>query len=233
MGYTLLRHSPTGPELYRRVLGSLGHDFDLDLIEAAHAPARELYIRATREGRDFEASMDLAREFWTEYNLLVLRGLGLDGARLAELGEAVYTSAWSPDAWQPFPDALPVLEELRRRGIRMAIVSNFVDTLPALCRRHGLTEYFDVIVASVEAGAMKPDPRIWRVALRRLGVDAADAWHIGDNYWADVLGARAAGLEPVFLDRDGAVPRADCARIANLEELVTMVAAVEDAEAAA
>ncbi|MDQ6748230.1 MAG: HAD-IA family hydrolase [Candidatus Dormibacteraeota bacterium] len=233
MGYTLLRHAPTGPELYRRVLSSLGHEVALELIEQAHAPARELYVRATREGRDFEASMDLAHEFWTEYNLLVLGGLGLAEARLEELGEAVYTRAWSPEAWQPFPDALPALQELRRLGIRMAIVSNFVDTLPALCDRHGLTEYFDVIVASVDAGAMKPDPRIWDVALRRLGVDAADAWHIGDNYWADVLGARAAGLCPVFLDRDGAVPRADCARVCNLDELVEMVRAVEGAEAAA
>jgi putative hydrolase of the HAD superfamily len=233
MGYTLLRHAPTGPELYRRVLASQGHEFELEAIEEAHLPARELYIRATREGRDFESSMALAREFWTEYNVLVLSGLGMEAERLAEVGEAVYTAAWSADAWQPFPDTLPALKRLKETGIPMAIVSNFVDTLPAICRHSGVDDFFDVIVASVEAGAMKPDPRIWTVALRRLGVDPEDAWHVGDNYWADVLGARAAGLTPVLIDRDGHVPNPDCQRIAGLDELADLVRRLEESEAAA
>ncbi|MEA2682031.1 MAG: hypothetical protein QOK05_359 [Chloroflexota bacterium] len=233
MGYTLLRHTPSGPELYRRTLASLGYDVALEAVERAHGPARELYVRATREGRDFEASMELAREFWSEYNLVVLGALGIEQDRLAEVGEAVYTTAWSPDAWEAFPDAISTLRELRGMGLRLAVVSNFVDTLPALCSQHGLNEYFDVVVASVDAGAMKPDPRIWDVALRRLGVEASETWHIGDNYWADVLGARAAGLEPVWLDRDGVVPNPDCPRVENLSGLVDLVRAVEGEEAAA
>lgn len=233
MGYTLLRHTPNGPELYRRTLASLGYEVELAAVERAHGPARELYIRATREGRDFESSMELAREFWTEYNMLVLGGLGIDQERLAEVGAAVYSTAWSPDAWETFPDTISTLQELRGMGVRMAVVSNFVDTLPVLCSQHGLTDYFDVVVASVDAGAMKPDPRIWDVALRRLGVAAADSWHIGDNYWADVLGARAAGLDPIWLDRDGAVPHPDCARVEDLAGLVKLVRAVEGEAAAA
>jgi putative hydrolase of the HAD superfamily len=233
MGYTLLRHAPTGPELYRRVLASLGHHHDLAAIEAAHTPARQLYITATREGRDFESSMELAREFWTEYNRVVLAGLGLSVQQQAEVGEAVYTTAWSAESWQAFPDAIPTLGALRDLGVRMAIVSNFVDTLPSLCDRSGITPFFDVVVASVDAGAMKPDPRIWTVALRRLGVAAEDSWHVGDNYWADVLGSRAAGLTPVLVDRDRQVPNPDCARIAGLEELVAMVRRLEEEEAAA
>ena len=233
MGYTLLRHAPTGPELYRQALASLGHDHELAAIEAAHVPARELYVRATREGRDFESSMELAREFWGEYNNLVLSGLGLTPEQLVEVGEAVYTTAWRAESWQAFPDTLPALVALRDMGVRMAIVSNFVDTLPSLCDRSGITEFFDVVVASVEAGAMKPDPRIWTVALRRLGVSPDDAWHIGDNYWADVMGARAAGLTPVLIDRDRQVPNPDCARVEGLEELVAMVRRLEEEEAAA
>ena len=233
MGYTLLRHAPTGPELYQRVLAEMGHRHELAAIEAAHRPARELYIQATREGRDFESSMDLAREFWTEYTDLVLGGLGLDDQGRAAVGEAVNTVAWSAESWHAYPDALPTLETLREMGFALAVVSNFVDTLPAVCERSGITGFFDVIVASVDAGAMKPDRRIWDMALRRLGVAHEDAWHVGDNYWADVLGARAAGLTPVLLDREGAVPNPDCARVANLEELVAMLRRLEEAEAAA
>lgn len=233
MGYTLLRHAPTGPELYRQTLASLGYSLDLAVIEQAHAPARALYVRATREGRDFESSMDSARQFWTEYNALVLGALGLERDRIAEVGEVLYTTAWSASAWQPFPDTIPTLQALREMGIRMAVVSNFVDTLPTLCRRHGLSEYLDVVIASVDAGAMKPDSRIWEVALRRLGVAADDAWHVGDNYWTDILGARAAGLEPVWVDRDGAVPHPDCARVEDLAGLLPLVREVEGEEAAA
>ncbi|HEV1997925.1 MAG TPA: HAD-IA family hydrolase, partial [Candidatus Dormibacteraeota bacterium] len=196
-------------------------------------PARELYVRATREGRAFESSMELAREFWSEYNHVVLGGLGVDADKLAPLTEAIYTTAWSAESWQAFPDAIPALAALREMGIRLAIVSNFVDTLPELCVRSGIDGYFDVVVASVDVGAMKPDPRIWGVALRRLGVQPEDAWHIGDNYWADVMGARAAGLTPVLVDREGLVPNPDCARVGGLEELVALVRRLEEAEAAA
>jgi putative hydrolase of the HAD superfamily len=233
MGYTLLRHAPTGAELYQRVLASRGFEFGLAEIEKAHRPARELYIRATREGREFESSMALAREFWAEYNALVLAGLGIEAGRLAEAIESVYSYSWAAECWQAFPDTLPALRALAEMGTRMAIVSNFVDTLPSLCDASGITPYFEVIVASVDAGAMKPDARIWNQALRRLGAEPAEAWHVGDNYWADVLGARAAGLTPVFLDRDGHVPRADCLRVGDLLELVEMVRGLEDEEAAA
>jgi len=233
MGYTLLRHVPTGAELYRRVLASSGFDFELADIERAHLPARELYVRATREGRDFEASMALAREFWGEYNSLVLSGLGVEAARLAEVVESVYAYSWAADCWQAFPDTLPALRELSGMGIRLAIVSNFVDTLPALCDASGITTFFETIVASVEAGAMKPDGRIWATALRRMGVDAADSWHIGDNYWTDVLGSRAAGLTPVLIDRDGLVSRPDCLRVDGLDGLVELVRGLEEEEAAA
>jgi len=233
MGYTLLRHVPTGAELYQRVLAAGGFDFPLEEIERAHRPARELYIRATREGRDFEASMVLAREFWTEYNTLVLAGLGVEAERLSEVVESVYSYSWAASCWQAFPDTLPALRELSNLGIRMAIVSNFVDTLGSLCEASGITPYFETIVASVDARAMKPDGRIWSTTLRRMGLTPAETWHVGDNYWADVLGARAAGLTPVLIDRDGQVPRPDCLRVSSLHDLVAMVRGLEEAEAAA
>jgi len=233
MGYTLLRHTPTGAELYQRVLAAKGFNFELAAIEQAHVPARELYVRATREGRDFEASMALAREFWAEYNALVLTGLGVEAEQLAEVVESVYTYSWAANCWQAYPDTLPSLQALRELGVRMSIVSNFVDTLPSLCETSGITPYFETIVASVDAGAMKPDGRIWATALRRMGVHAEETWHVGDNYWADVLGSRAAGLTPVLIDRDGIVPRPDCVRVETLAELVDLVRGLEEEEAAA
>ena len=233
MGYTLLMHRPTGPDLYRRVLAECGITASLEDVSRALVPARDHYVRCTREGRDFEASMADAVTFWTEYNGIILGHLGVDGARHAEVSERIYTTAWQPQNWEIFPEVIDTLEALRAEGIRMVVISNFVDTLRAVCELHGIDGYFEDIIASVQAGAMKPDHRIFDLALRRLGVDAADAWHVGDNYWADVLGSRAVGMTPVLVDRERAVPRPDCATIHSLDEVVRMVGRSAGGEAAA
>jgi REG-2-like HAD superfamily hydrolase len=233
MGYTLLAHRPTGPDLYRRVLDECGINVSPEELEGALAPAREHYIRSTREGRDFEASMDQAKRFWGEYNAIILGALRVPDERHREVGERIYTTAWQPENWEIYPEVMAALEALRDEGIRMVVISNFVDTLRAVCELHQVAGFFEDIIASVEAGAMKPDPRIFRLALRRLDVTPADAWHVGDNYWADVLGSRAVGMTPVLVDRERLVPHPDCLTVQSLDELVEMVRATEDGEAAA
>jgi putative hydrolase of the HAD superfamily len=233
MGYTLLMHVPTGSDLYQRVLAQCGIEVSPKALADAMAPARDFYIRSTREGREFEASMEQALTFWAEYNAIVLGGLGVPHDHHQGVGERIYTTAWKPESWRLFPEVIPTLEALRAEGIRMVVISNFVDTLRAVCELHQVAGYFDDIIASVTTGAMKPDPRIFRVALRRLGVAAEDAWHVGDNYWADVLGSRAAGMTPVLVDREGAVPHPDCLTVRSLDELVEMVRRAGDSEAAA
>jgi putative hydrolase of the HAD superfamily len=233
MGYTLLMHRPTGPDLYRRVLADSGIDVTLEALEGALAPARDHYMKSTREGRDFESSMEQARGFWAEYNGIILRALAVPDDRHQEVGERIYTSAWRPENWVIYPEVMATLEALRVEGIRMMVISNFVDTLRAVCELHQVAVFFEDIIASVEAGAMKPDPRIFGLALRRLELDAVDVWHVGDNYWADVLGSRAAGMTPVLVDRERAVPHPDCLTVQSLHELVELVRATEDSEAAA
>lgn len=232
MGYTLLRHSPSGADLYHRVLGEAGFELSLDRVEEALVPARQHYTDSVRAGRDFEASMDDAIRFWGEYNEIVLSALGVDEMRRTDLGRLIYTTAWSPENWEPFPEAAGTLERIRKLGVRMAVISNFVDTLTAVCELHGLAPYFEEIVASVEAGAMKPDSRIFARTVRRLDLPASEVWHIGDNYWTDVLGARAAGLIPVLIDREGIAPRVDCLRVESLDELADVIEAAGEEVAA-
>jgi putative hydrolase of the HAD superfamily len=233
MGYTLLMHAPTGPDLYLRVLAQCGIEVSPGALAQAMAPARDFYIRSTRAGREFEASMDQALGFWGEYNALVLDGLGVPKEQQHRVGERIYTTAWQPENWKLFPEVIPTLTALRAEGIRMVVISNFVDTLRAVCELHQVADFFDDIIASVSAGAMKPDARIFAMALRRLGIAAEDAWHVGDNYWADVLGSRAVGMTPVLVDREGAVPHPDCLSVRSLDELVAMVRRAGDSEAAA
>lgn len=227
MAFTLLEHAPTGPDLYLRVLSQNGCSVTREQLEAAVRPARDFYMEAIRAGHQFESSMELAIEFWAEYNAIVLRALGMPGDSHADLAARIYTEAWSPAAWKLFPEVVGTLDELQRQGIRLAMVSNFIDTLERVCDHHGIGPYFDVILPSVSAGAMKPDPRIFATALRRLGVSADDAWHVGDNYWADIMGARAAGMLGILVDRERSVPHPDGPVIHSLDQLLDVVSAAD------
>ena len=91
------------------------------------------------------------------------------------------------------PGAVEVLDDLRRRGVDLAVVSNWDCALPDHIERLGLGHLFRTVVASAVVGAEKPDPRIFRVALERLGVEPARALHIGDET-NDEVGAAATGM---------------------------------------
>jgi len=97
--------------------------------------------------------------------------------------------------------ARPALERLRAQGIVLALVSNTMrspgTTLRRLLERYGMLGSFAHTTFSDEVGVRKPDPEIFALTLRALGVEATAAVHVGDDPILDVLGARAAGLRVV------------------------------------
>jgi putative hydrolase of the HAD superfamily len=103
-----------------------------------------------------------------------------------------------------FPDVLPTLTRLRADGRRIGVVSDaqrvyFRTELVAA----GLVPFVDVAVTSGEHGFRKPDPRLFNIALARLGVPATEAIYVGDSVDRDLCGAQAAGITPVLIDRSG------------------------------
>ena len=105
--------------------------------------------------------------------------------------------------FEPFPDAVPALVELRAAGVRLVAASNWDVSLHEQLERTGLRPLLDGAVSSAEAGAAKPDPEILLRALEIAGAAPGDAWHVGDDLEADVGGARAAGIDAVLVDRSG------------------------------
>jgi len=120
----------------------------------------------------------------------------------------------------PFPDVLPTLRSLCEWGKGLAVVSNWDLALPTLLAELGLAEFFAFILPSAEVGVEKPDGRIFELALQRLGLEPQEVVHIGDNYEADVIGARAAGITPILLDRKGEARCQDVMCISSLAELI-------------
>ena len=165
-------------------------------------------------------------EFFGEYERLVLEGAGVEVS--LELALRVFARVREiPRGYALYDDVLAALDELKRRGIVLALITNNRGDANALCRDQGLFPALDFAVGSEEAGAGKPDPAIFQAALRRARTEPRETMHVGDQYDTDVKGARAAGIHPVLLDRDnmkaGVV---DCPRILGLGELPSLVEAV-------
>jgi HAD superfamily hydrolase (TIGR01549 family) len=115
---------------------------------------------------------------------------------------ACYREAYQR-ARQAVPGALALLEQLRGRAV-VAVVSNNVQAEQEGKLRHlGMTHLIDAMVVSETVGVAKPDPAIFAAALGQLGCAAEDAVMLGDSWAADVLGARAAGVRAVWLNRHG------------------------------
>ena len=87
--------------------------------------------------------------------------------------------------------------------MKVGIISNWDTRLEGILHGLGLGALIDTVVSSAVVGLHKPDPRIFELACARLGVEPGRCAHVGDHVYSDVLGARAAGLRPVLIDRHG------------------------------
>jgi putative hydrolase of the HAD superfamily len=121
--------------------------------------------------------------------------------------EDLYHRFAHPDHWRLFPDARPVLRGLKKQGLRVGIVSNWDSRLLILADKIGLTQEVEFLVVSAVEGFVKPDRRLFDIALKRVQVAPAEALHVGDSLREDYRGARAAGLHALLLERGGGGPR--------------------------
>lgn len=106
----------------------------------------------------------------------------------------------------PFPDARAALESLRDRGLKVVCLSNWDVSLTEVLEQCGLMEVLDEVVSSAQAGASKPSPEPFLLALELAGCDADAAIHVGDTLDEDVVGAQAVGVRPLLIDRDSSAP---------------------------
>ncbi|MHB8635622.1 MAG: HAD family hydrolase [Fimbriimonadaceae bacterium] len=143
------------------------------------------------------------RDFWIELDAEWLTHIGQDPRFAADLYDAGWEVLFGPEAevFVPFPDADPALTRLRAAGLRMAAVSNWDNSLPAVIQMLGWTELFDLVVPSLVFGHEKPDRRIFDHATICLGLSAGEVLHVGDDPIDDLQGAREAGLRAVLIDR--------------------------------
>ena len=194
---TLVELEPPWISLRPLVPDEVGDERLVDALKAEMA----YYKEHAHEGRD-EASLAELRE---RCAALVSSKLGMD-VGVDELVAAIRFS--------PYPDAVPALRALRDRDLRLVAVSNWDCSLPRVLENCGLDGLLDGTITSAEAGARKPDPAIFAPALELAGCAPEEALHVGDTADEDVAGARAAGIRPLLIDRDGSE-----GDISSLEEI--------------
>jgi HAD superfamily hydrolase (TIGR01549 family) len=194
-----------------------GVEADTAAYEAARGRA-DTVVRDRLRSDDPGTDADRIRDWFGA----LLMGLGLPEDRLEAVGAALRQRHQEGRLWtRAAPGTLETLRELREAGLRLAVVSNADGRVAEYLAGAGLSGAFDLIVDSGSVGIEKPDPRIFALALDRLGVDAGEAVHVGDSWEIDVEGARAAGIRPVYLGvqrGDG-----DVACIPSIDRLPTVL----------
>ncbi len=128
------------------------------------------------------------------------------------------------------PGSREGLQLLASTGVRLGIVSNADGLMGSRLEEHGILQVgpgaglaVDCVIDSGNVGVMKPDPRIFRIALEAMGVEPGDAWYIGDMPGIAVVGARRAGMRPFVIDPLGLHADADYDAVASLADLATLV----------
>ncbi len=125
--------------------------------------------------------------------------LGLDAAAVGNALADAFTVA--REEVDLLPNALETLRHLRGNGVRLALLTNGSREFQRRkIERFGLAELFDCIVIEGEFGAGKPDARVYRHALERVGVRPVDTWMVGDNLEWDVAAPQRLGISGIWFD---------------------------------
>lgn len=116
----------------------------------------------------------------------------------SDLVDALY--AVMRDQWTAFDDTLPVLRELKSRGVKIVVLSNIGMDIRNCLDRAGVSDLLDGVVLSYEVGLVKPDPAIFMHALKLLDITGGQTLMVGDSPRDDVGGA-ALGIRTLILPR--------------------------------
>jgi len=193
LGNTLVYSHPE--RTFRKILAEHG-------IVKSIEEVRQALIRGNKE---FDADSHIglsAHEFYTQWNLVQLKHLGVEGSKARKLAEEIDTTWFKYAKLYLYPDVRRTLRKLKKIGLKMGIITGgYAADIEQILPRVGLEEVFDVCVGTDTAGKRKPHPKTFKYALEQLGVKPEEAVFVGDNFQADYLGAQKAGMMPVLIRR--------------------------------
>ncbi len=120
--------------------------------------------------------------------------------------DKLYALFATAEPWEVYPDTLSALHHWKSQDVDLGILSNFDSRIHRVVEVLNLSDFFSSITISTEAGAAKPDFKIFEIALKKHDCLPQAAWHVGDSYKEDYEGAKAAGLRAIWLKRQALLP---------------------------
>ncbi len=222
-----LRHNiPGGGEIFSEHVRSLGLEVSEDDFHRAMRWEFMYWASSSDLLDDTKKYENESEKFWANYSYRRLVALGIPAKRSKSLAPKV--SAYMQEFYAPKSivpeDVKKTLSELKEHGYVMAVISNRDKPFAEELESHGIADLFEFSLAGGEVDSFKPEPEIFQHALKRVaGLSARETIYVGDNYYADIVGSRRAGLRPVLFDPSGFFPEADCAVIKSFDELMTAI----------
>jgi putative hydrolase of the HAD superfamily len=201
-------------EIYGSIAREYGSTAPVDVIQAAFA-------------RQFRGAGPLStqdqKRWWKDLVYRVFGEVGMVN-NFEQFFDQVYDRFRDSEGWVLFPETMEVLAELKHRGLRLGVISNFDDRAYSVMRSLNILQFFDAVTLSSETGYCKPDREIFEAAVRALGVGAAEVLLLGDSLHDDVEAAMNAGLSAVLIDRRNRhATVTHVPRISSLKEVFTLI----------
>jgi HAD superfamily hydrolase (TIGR01662 family) len=184
------------------------------------------YLAQSAELRADEMAFPTKRDYRTNFCRRRLLALGAAADRAATLAPGAYermADNYRPEDTIP-EDLLETLRTLKETGYFLGVLSNRKKPITDYLSELGLGKFFDLAICAGEAGIYKPDPGAFHYLLDKARISARESVYVGDNYYADVVGARLAGMTPVLFDLRNIFCEADCAVIQAHNQILSWIA---------
>ncbi len=221
---TLRFNDPPGRDVYIdeaiRLGVSIGPE---DRLRAARW--EHYYFAGSDEVHLDSATFPESKAFWINYSHRFLAVLGASPDLVEKLALRLHEHMNERNRPNDLlmPGVKETLKILKESGVILGVVSNRGEPYQEYLQAIGLDEYFDFSLSAGEVQSWKPDKVIFEHALRMAGVQAEETVYVGDNYFADVVGARNAGLKPILIDVDGVFEQPDCPVVCSHRELLDLL----------
>ena len=194
LGVTLIRTERSKP--FQERLLELGVSRDEDEIQKAF-DFSDKYFMKNYPG---ELGQD-PKDFYGKYLDLMLAFLRIFTISKTDLFKNIFEKSPPRSKWVTYEETIPFLKEMKERGVRLGLLTNWGLDARATLDDVGLTEFFESIVVSSEIGAEKPEAKGFLESLRQMGLNPEEAIYVGDNFYDDVVGANGVGMRAALINR--------------------------------
>ena len=220
--FTLICYDPPQEEIESGLLHKFGIEASAEKLRQPLTKANDYIYREIAKKPLTRRSKEEVMALYAQFHRNVLKDAGIEAGENVVMG--LLNGALQAQAKMKlalYNDVIPTLDALKKRGLKVGLISNIERNMSGALNELGLSAKLDVVVTSQDAGANKPQPEIFRFALQKAGVRPEEAAYIGDQYQIDVLGARGAGMKGILIDRAGNHESVtDCPRLKSLDEVI-------------